>query len=192
MPRRSRCPPRPPFHRARLAEGLAELRARRLQRGHEPEEHTRQQRHDRRHQQHGAVEPTLSIRGRSAGASARRTRRHSERDRNPGDAAEHRQQHAFREQLPNEPPPARAQRHAHRDLALAHGGAREQQVGDVRARDEEHRGHGAEHDPERRTERRADDLLGEWSHGHAVVAVRGVLLLETFRDRAEVRACALE
>ena len=41
-------------------------------------------------------------------------------------------------QLPNESRAPGAEREAHRDLALARRRAREQQVGDVRAGDEQH------------------------------------------------------
>ena len=41
-------------------------------------------------------------------------------------------------QLTDQPPPAGAERGPHADFALARAGAREQQVGDVRARDQQH------------------------------------------------------
>ena len=47
-------------------------------------------------------------------------------------------QQSFGEQLLHEPAPARSDRQADRDLAPAHAGAREQQAGDVDARDEQH------------------------------------------------------
>ena len=52
------------------------------------------------------------------------------------------EQHALGEQLPDEPAAAGAERQADRDLAPARRGARQQQVGDVRARDQQH---GADH-----------------------------------------------
>ncbi len=69
-------------------------------------------------------------------------------------AADRREDEALAEQLPHEPPRARAERHAHGDLALADRRARQEQVGDVRAGDEEH-----ERDGHRRDQRALVELL---------------------------------
>ena len=75
-----------------------------------------------------------------------------DRQREAEDAADQRQQHALDEQLADDAPARRAERHADADLARAVRGAREQQVGDVRARDQQHerdRAHQRpEHDPD--------------------------------------------
>ena len=65
--------------------------------------------------------------------------------RDPRDKCE---QHALDEQLPDDAPSSRADRDAHGHLTRAVGRAREQQIGDVRARDEEHEADGAHERPE--------------------------------------------
>ena len=52
---------------------------------------------------------------------------------NPGDAADRGEQQAFGQELLDEPPAPRAERHAHGNLPAAGRGARQQEVGDVRA-----------------------------------------------------------
>ncbi len=54
-------------------------------------------------------------------------------------------QHRFGQQLADDAPARRAERRADRDFAVAHRGARQQQVGDVGARDQQHQRHGAHH-----------------------------------------------
>ena len=49
-----------------------------------------------------------------------------------------RQHRAFRQALPRQPAAARAQRHPHRQFPLARNRARQQQAGDVHARDQQH------------------------------------------------------
>jgi hypothetical protein len=59
----------------------------------------------------------------------------------PPHCADRRKQHAFGQQLADQTPPAGAQRQPQADLALPCHGARQHQVGDVGARDEEHHAH---------------------------------------------------
>ena len=59
------------------------------------------------------------------------------RDDDAGDPSGRGEQRALREQLLHEPAPARAERQPDGGLALAIHGARQQQVGDVRARDQQ-------------------------------------------------------
>ena len=70
--------------------------------------------------------------------------------RQPEHAAGQREQDAFGQQLPDDAAASRADGRADRDLALAARRAHEQQVGDVRARDQQDEADGAEQDPERR------------------------------------------
>ena len=65
---------------------------------------------------------------------------------------------AFGEQLAHESLPDRAERGADRDLLLTAARPRQQQVGDVRARNEQHETHGAQQH-EQRALNIADDLL---------------------------------
>ena len=73
------------------------------------------------------------------------------RDEQAGRAAAEREEHAFGQQLPNESKTARPERGANRKLAMPRGRAGEEEIGDVRAGDEEHAADRAEqrveHDP---------------------------------------------
>ena len=66
----------------------------------------------------------------------------------PEPAGDERQQHRFDEQLPDDVPSAGAERDADADLVRAMGGARQQQVGDVRAGDQQHEADRAHQRPE--------------------------------------------
>jgi hypothetical protein len=60
-----------------------------------------------------------------------------ERDRDGGHSAQGREGQALRDELPDETPAARPQRQPQRDFRLARGGAGEQEIGQVRARDQQ-------------------------------------------------------
>ena len=68
------------------------------------------------------------------------------------EAGDEREQDALHQQLPDNTPTAGAQRDAHRDLVLAMRRAGEQEVGDVRAGDQQHEGHGALKQEEKQAE----------------------------------------
>ncbi len=72
-------------------------------------------------------------------------------------AADDSEDEAFDQQLPDDPPAGGAEGGAHRDLAPALGRAREQQVGDVGAGDQQHEGDGAKNREERRPAGAADE-----------------------------------
>ena len=64
------------------------------------------------------------------------------RKREPEQAAEKRKGHPFDHHLADEPSAARAERHTHRELAAASGGARQEQARQVRAGDQQRRSRG--------------------------------------------------
>ena len=72
------------------------------------------------------------------------------RDREPGRGAGRTEDDRLGEELAQQPDAAGAERRANGQLRLARRGAREQQVGDVRAGHEQHEPDGAEQDQERR------------------------------------------
>ena len=78
--------------------------------------------------------------------------------RQPGEAAGGREHQAFGEHLAHQPAALGAKRGAHADLALARGASRQQQVGDVDARDEQHERDRADQREQRRPQL-ADHLL---------------------------------
>ena len=129
-------------------ERRAEIRARRLNRGNETEDDAGER----------AIpasvksdDPPVHSHQRAAFADAgqiggvdrqqRANARHAEREAE--DAADQRQHDAFGEQLPHDAAAPGAQGRAHRNLAPASGRAHEQQVRDVRARDQQHEADGA-------------------------------------------------
>lgn len=65
------------------------------------------------------------------------------------DAAHRREQRGFGEDLPNEMPSAGAERHAHCHFLFAPGGARQHQIRDVRAGDQQDDSDRAEQDVEK-------------------------------------------
>ena len=74
------------------------------------------------------------------------------RDAQPGDAAGGGEHQAFGQHLAHQPAALGAQRGAQADLALARGAARQQQVGDVDAGDEQHQRDRADQREQRRPE----------------------------------------
>ena len=66
------------------------------------------------------------------------------------DAAGEREQHAFREQLQNNAPWPGSHRRANGELALAAGSMNQKQIGDVRAGNQQHQAHRAQHHQQRR------------------------------------------
>ena len=69
-----------------------------------------------------------------------------EREKQSADAANSRQKHAFDEQLPDDSAAARPERGAEGHFLPPNGGAGEEEVGDIRARDQEYAADGAEQD----------------------------------------------
>ena len=135
------------------------VRARQVQRRRQPERRARRSRNAERRDKRRAVDAELRHARQQAAAAEidreleepRRVDRRqaldqphrAERDGDAADAAGQREHDALGEQLADDAPTAGADRQPHADLALARGAAREQQVGDVGARDQqddEHRG----------------------------------------------------
>ena len=93
-----------------------------------------------------------------------RQQRHRDADQqrgqsDAGHAAERAEHQAFGQQLRHDAPAAGAQRGAHGDLLASRGAPRQQQVGDVRARDQQHQDHRAKRDVDRLAQRVADQQL---------------------------------
>ena len=129
------------------AQHLREIAARRLPRRRESEQQARRDRNAEREQQYRHVEPNLvRLNGQLRADEHDEHLRQRRRDGEPGDAADERQHHALREQLLRDAPAPGAERGAHRQLARARRAARELQIRDVRARDEQHQRDGAEDD----------------------------------------------
>ena len=104
-----------------------------------------------------------------------------------------RQDEALDQQLTDEPPAAGAERRADADLALARARAREEQIGDVRAGDEQHDRDRAEQHQHPRLGARADEVIAQRPHACATVLVPvGMGRLERRSDLVHLRLRLLE
>jgi hypothetical protein len=111
-----------------------------------------------------------------------------EREEHTHRAARDRQEQRFGEELTDKPTARRAERAAHRELALAQGEPREHQVRDVRARDEQQKPDCAEQDQQRRSRFARDRFLkgDDESITEEVVALLARFVMNATRDRADV------
>jgi hypothetical protein len=115
-----------------------------------------------------------------------------DREAQGGDAAEHGERHTLDQHLADELPPAGTQGGAHGKFAAAGDGARQEQVGDVGAGDQQHGGDGAQHQQERIPER-ARDRLAQVAHGDADIPVAvGVLLGDLAGDDRQLSADVID
>ena len=108
------------------------------------------------------------------------------REQQSGGAADRREHDALGDQLANDAPAVAADRGAHRQLALARRGAHQQQVGDVRARDQQHEHHRAHQRHELRPH------VGDQVFVHRLDAEVGVGRLLDRKSRAQVGGQAIE
>jgi hypothetical protein len=129
---------------AALAQRIRDPAACRLQRRQNAEGEAGQERRGQREERDRAVEAHVlearnvcRLRGDQGSSSP-------ERDRESGRAAGEAEDERFGEELTEQPSAAGAERDPHREFGAARRRAREQQVGHVRAGDEEHEADGAE------------------------------------------------
>ena len=167
---------------------IPDIGARRVEGGRET-----QQRHDRQAGQgeesrHAAVDGEVQPEGGVQRRDAQREQAGRERcEPEPERARESRDDRALGEQLPHDASPRRAQRNPHADLARAAGGAREQQVGRIGARNEENEHRRRHHRVQRRLKLRVEVLV-ERGESRSQPRVRvGMRLRQAGRHRVEVR-----
>ena len=123
-----------------------------LKRRQDPDEQPRGCREREAPQQHPAVDARSKIEHRELRGDQRRRRLQADvREQKPCGRAGEREEQALGQQVTREPPPPGAERKAHGQLALPRRRAREKQVREVGARDEEHERHGAEEHERGRT-----------------------------------------
>ena len=129
----------------------------------------------------------VSTRGRFAGFIQTSQRVPSHARKTPSNPPQSREHQALRRQLPQQPAAARAKRPPHRQLTFAGGGAREQQVGDVRAGNQQEHADGAEERDERGPHVLDDILLQcDGANPHPRRFVDRVLRTQLRGDRFEV------
>ena len=115
-----------------------QIDARQPQRRHQPEQQPGDAARRQREHQHFAVERDL-VEARHAGLAERADPREAPvRERHRARRPHQRQERALGEQLTDDAAAARTERRAHGHLVLPRHAPRQQQVGDVRARDEQH------------------------------------------------------
>ena len=126
-----------------------------------------------------------STRGNVCAIDAAEQRHGGRRHQDAGRAAEQSEHGGLDEQLAAQAPGCRADGGAHRELASAMAGAREQQIGDIRAGDEQHQPDGAEHREHNRP-RVADEIVFDRQHPERPARrVRVVLTAQRVRQRVK-------
>src|SRR5262249_42971001 len=130
---------------ATLFQRLVDIRLCRLPAWRQTEDQSRQDRNGQREEQRDAVNANLTAqfgeRLKSEielGQQPRQRLNAPDRQQHPQRAAEQAEQQALRQQLPDHHPPRRAERQPDGHLPAPRRRAREQQVGHVRARDQQH------------------------------------------------------
>ena len=123
---------------ASILERGHQRRPRRLDGRYEPEQQAADQRQPHRDHQHRPVDAGLQRQGLIAVGEQRREQAcAADRDRDPQCTADRRQHQAFSEQLTDQTKAPGADAEPHGDFALSCGRARQQQIGDIGARDRE-------------------------------------------------------
>ena len=129
-------------------ENLLHVGPCRTQRRREAGQCRAEQRHAEREREHDRAHGRL-FETRHAGRSGGDEHAHSPPgERQSGSSGNESQDGALGEQLTHDASASGAERGSHRQLARARGTSRQQKVGDVAARDEEHEPDGSEHDEE--------------------------------------------
>ena len=114
------------------------------ERRRDAEQHAGRAGQQQREQQHRSIDREVEGERQRAGRWRRRARTPAtipHASATPATPPIAREQNALGEQLPDQPAAAGAEREPHRELALPRRGPRQQQVGDVRAGDQQHRAH---------------------------------------------------
>ena len=148
---------------------------RRWQTRHERQKHRRGDGQDDAHPQHARVNRDVQGPHREAGGIASEHRHHRSSDEDRENGAQTAEQQALRQQSAPQRPCTGAEGRANGELSLASNRPREDQVGDVRARDDEDQRGGRQQDEQHRSRRR-DDLIAQANGIDAKVGLRGVRL----------------
>ena len=183
------------------AAGVAGLAAALLQRVDEidpaaerrqrAEQHSGQDRNAEREDQHDRIQRDLA-RARRKPADERGQHVDGQpRDADADGAADHGEQRALGQQLPHQAAAAGAERGAHRQLAIAAQHPRQREVGDIRARDQQHQSGDAEQDQQQLPRPGGEGF----AHGNGrgaeagrlrpVDRLEGAVLREVVADRAD-------
>jgi hypothetical protein len=130
-----------------------------MQRRSESEAGAGDERDRKRKQEHRRIEPGLVQPWNGAGIERGDDRKAPVRQQHAGAAAERGEQQALGQHLANQPCSARAEQGPDNDFLLPARRARQQEIRDVRARDEQDEADGREQNRQRRPERRDEVVL---------------------------------
>jgi hypothetical protein len=144
-----------------------------VQRRHEAEDHAGQDGEGEREREHAHIQCDVRFaRQRKRRDLPAQQLHQSVAEPEAGRPADRGEQDVFGEKLPNEPPAARADRGAHRHLAFARHAARERQVREIRAANQQQHPHRREQHVQRPSQLVADQLIGVAIDRHAPALVR--------------------
>ena len=129
---------------SRFLQRFLHVHTRRLPRGQQADRQSGDERHGQREAERQRIDPDLDRARNEIGAKGDQRGKRPLRQQQAHRAAEDGEEHAFGDELADHVEPGRAEREARRDLPPPAGKAREHEVGDVRARNQEHTSHGAE------------------------------------------------
>jgi hypothetical protein len=168
---------------AREFQDFVEIDLGHFERRHDPEKQPSDDGEPHRECQHSAIH-----RDARNGQQIRRERMIDEADgpnraQNSRRTANARQNHAFGEQLPNQLRTARSNRGAYSQFFLSRRGAREKQIGDIRARDQQHKSDCAEQHQQARFQIGADERFEHREDVNAPIAHFRKLLIYTRGNR---------
>ena len=181
--------PRP----APLAHGRAQVRLRDLPRRREAEQHARERRDRDRVDQRRPVDAELDQVGHVVGGHACRDERDADFREDDAQRDRHEAQHErLGEQLPREAPARGAEGRPQGHLARARRGAGQQQVGDVRAGDQQDQRHGAKGGERRNLHLVRREIVPQRPHVRAPALVLGVGRGEPVRHGAQLFARPLD
>ena len=172
---------------AAFLEHLVHVGRRRVQRGSQSEDETGRQAHDQEegerapvHREHHPVGDADVLRLDAEPANP------DDREQQADDAGDERQQNALDEQLADDLPAACANRDTDAHLARSSSGLGQEQVGDVRARDQQHEPDRSHQRPEEQRDLRAENAFDER------IGVRPEILVGLRILRGQRRADGLE
>ena len=133
---------------AAFLERRREVRRRELQHRDQAEEESCEQRNREREEQDERIDADLSSTRQPVGRIGDQRADAGVGETEPDDAADERERQALRQELPGDPARARAERGVDRQLLLPRLGAHQEQVGDVRAGDQQDEPDRAEQHPQ--------------------------------------------
>jgi len=129
---------------SRFLQRFLHVQTCRLPRGQQADRHAGDERHGHREAKRQRIDPDFDRARNEIGSKGDERGQRPLRQQQARRATKAREQHAFGDELADHVESRRAECEARRDLPSPAGEAREHEIGDVRARNQEHTSHGAE------------------------------------------------